>query len=109
MTQVDQITQELRNLDVEIKEWQEALEELYDARNKLEREVRRNEREVAEKKEELMELRALKEFLMKKRVQIQRGAGIHQQASAAAGSAHTDGLSRNASPKRRQVSPRFTC
>ena len=36
MAQVDQTNQELRNLDANVKERQEALEGLYDARNMLE-------------------------------------------------------------------------
>ena len=41
MDQIDQVNQELKKLNRQIKEWEESPEELHDERNRLDREIRK--------------------------------------------------------------------
>ena len=85
---------------------------MYDERNRLEREIIKNERDVTETKEELGEMRALKQFMMRKIGHMKSeamwsDAGIRQQAAAAAisGIADLDEVSRDVLRKRQHLSP----
>ena len=79
MSYAEQVTQEFKNVESKIHEWEDKLEELHDDRNKPERELRRNDRGIVNIKEELQGLRLIKESLIAKRASQKSSAGIEDR------------------------------